>query len=505
MLKREELLDAMSGIREEDILAAARAMGYLPGAAGHRRSFLRPLLIAAVLAALLTATAVAAGLLGRARRLAPMPPDRSGEARQAEIVNGFRGSPTYQGSAQWWEFMARWQDEHGPEPENYRLDFVHGDLDRYLVCTLYRAYAPEQAERLYEIAEEYGLKLCREQVYFSSLEEFYALTGVEPFLREEQAAFWGGYVLEDGAFALDGSLKQGRSSISFRLCRYYTGSIVPFGGAGRLKDYTETEYMTARQEQVFIDLFGPGDMEITYMDPAGETYISLQPFVGYGEDALTACREIADQVSFRALCRSDTRLVQEILDQPTGAEENPEAVAAIRRFQESPAFRAGKEFQDFYEENFYGVSFSGTYGLEGYPDIDEMLEKLSRKYGLTYAREKTRGLGPFKKASVFDNGAWQAGLGWGYDGIHYIPRDALYTMNSNFLEVEAFRRIWPYVTEEGTELIICTQGPTGKGGGYIFLETEDAYILMGLNGGSPGAIEEKAEAFDWDLILKTGG
>ena len=74
MLNEEQLLQAVSGVRPEDILAAGQALGYLPRA--PRRHCWRPLLIAAVLTVLMAATAVAAGLLGRAERLATCWPFR---------------------------------------------------------------------------------------------------------------------------------------------------------------------------------------------------------------------------------------------------------------------------------------------------------------------------------------------------------------------------------------------------------------------------------------------
>ena len=500
MLTEESLLCAIGAVRQEDILSAGQALGYLPGP--RRKQYIRPLLIAAVLTALLAATVVAAGLLGRADRLAPMPPDASGEARQAEIPNGFRGTPTYQGSAQWWEFMARWQLDHGREPVDYSLRFTQGDLDRYLVCSHYEAYDPRQAQALYEIAESHDLQLYREAVYFGfEDEEFYGLTGVRPFLYRKNPKFQGGYVLEDGSFAAEVSLQVETRRLSFHLQRYYSGSIYPFGGAGKLRPYEETAYETAGGYPVFLDVFENGEGEVTYCDPQGETYITLRARLDPERPALETLRQTADAVDFEALCHRDTSRVLALLDRPTGAEKNPAAVNKLEQFQESPVFRAGKEFQAFYEENFYGRCFTGTYGLEGCGDIDRELTRLEEKYGLTCAREKTRGNRISDRASVFSNGAWMAGARRaGY--FHYIPKNALYTMQRNFLDIHAYRRIWEYETEEGQTLVLCTQGPIHSefAGGYALLEQEDAYLLLEFYGSSPDYMEQRVEAMDFTIF-----
>lgn len=503
MLDTNALLDAMSGVREEDILAAGRAMGYLPGGRKQKKNLWRPLLIAAALTALLTATAVAAAILGRAQRLAPMPTDPSGMAQQAEIPNGFRGSPTYQGSSQWWEYRANWDMAHNVKEIDYSLDFTEGDLDRYLVCSLYEAYDREQADKLYEIARQYDLQLYRETVYFGQdPEEFYSLTGVAPFLAQKDLGLWGGHVLEDGSFTAEISLGTGLERRGCDIRRYYTGSIYPFGGAGRIRPYEETEYMTARGFRVYIDVFGPGEAEITYTDPTGETYITLDPYIDPTESALEQCRQAADLVDFEALCQRDTRQVLALLNQPTGAEKNPQAVQKLREFQASPAFQAAKEFSGFYTANFYGPCFTGTYGMEGCGDIDRELDRLGSTYGLRFAREKTRGNADFPRAAVFDSGAWQVSSGRGGRSLHYIPKDALYTMMTDFLDVRAYRRIWDYETKEGQQLVLCTQGPIHSvhAGGYALLETEDAYVKLDFYGGSPQRLEWVTEEFDWTVF-----
>ena len=499
MLSGETLLEAIGQVSQQDILAAGQAMGYLPGGQKRRRSVWRPLLIAAALTVLLTATVVAAGLLGRAERIAPMPPNAIGEERQAEIPNGFRGSPTYQGSADWWQYMAQWEMDHRGEPVDYSLPFIEGDLDRYLVCTLYQAYDEEQARTLWDIAEEYDLKLYRDTVWTrGDPEEFYALTGVKPFLPPRKLELGSAAVLEDGSFILNARMILGGRYESCTVMRYYSGSIFPFGGAALPENFREEDYITAGGEHVFIDLFDYRG-EVTYQDPEGETFITLQLSGTQSPRAL--CMEAADTVDFEALCQRDTQKILEVLNQPTGAEKNPEALAAVRAFQESPAFLGAAEFQAFYEKNFYGPCFTQTAGLPGFEDIDRKLSEVGEKYGLVYAREKHRGNSISRKAQVYDNGAWTLG---DYDPFYYIPKNALCTALPIFPDIRGYRRVWPYETRDGTKLILFTQGPDLSDGSYMLTGTEEAWLLKRVSGGSPRAMEERAEQIDWKA-MKQGG
>ena len=219
MLTQEMLLDAFGSVGELDVEKTAKAMGYLPGR--KSRKVLHTLLIAAALAALLSASALAAGLFGRAERMAPMPVSPQGEERAALIPNGFLGTPTYLGSAEWWAFMAQWEDTHDMLNVDYELEFTKGDLDKYQICGLYQAYDEEQANKLYEIAEKYSLKLYKEQLHYDEYggKQFYELTGCEPFAENQEDSRFCGYVFDDGSFKLETDLQLGEIPVNFTLTR----------------------------------------------------------------------------------------------------------------------------------------------------------------------------------------------------------------------------------------------------------------------------------------------
>ena len=202
----DRLLDAFGGVPEEYVQAAALAMGYLPER--RKKPVIRNLLIAAALTALLAASAMGANLYGRSQQLAQMPPSPEGQQRVALIPNGVQGNPTFQGSAEWWAFMAQWEDSHDPGDISFDLDFTKGDLEKYTTCDLYGAYDPEQADKLYEIAEKYDLKLYTEKLHFDDYggKQFFELTGCEPFAEGMEESRIGGYVFDDGSFRLETEL-----------------------------------------------------------------------------------------------------------------------------------------------------------------------------------------------------------------------------------------------------------------------------------------------------------
>lgn len=520
MLTPEMLLDAMAGVREIDIEKTALRLGYLePPKRGHGR-ILRSLLIAAVIGSLLTATALASTLWRREERLAPMPTNAMGQELVAEIPNGFKGTPTYQGSAEWWEFMADWENQHGWMVYNYEMEFIKDDLDKFLVCQLYRAYDEEQADKLYEIAEKYHLKLYRECVYFNDndgeglgREQFFALSGVEPFFDGEHSPRMDGYIFEDGSFSMGSSVTVAGKQLDYNLCRIRSGSIYPYGGAGLPEDYEESQYENRRGQQVVITLFhhpkSNDSVSIGYVSPDGDTYLEMSLSDVMDEQGVTdwveTAKAAADLVDFQALCVRNEG-AKKILDVPTGAEDNRTAVEKVQDFQNSPVFRAGKDFQDFYTRHFYGNTFSGTYGLAGYEDIDAELTALSETYGLNIAKAKTKGNDFSPDAEVYDNGAWFLQIPVDQYGskkiLHYMPKDALYTRMVHFLDIGQYRRVWKYQTQDGTELVLFTQGPENISGSYALCETQDAYILLRVGGWIPQDMQQTVDAIDWAKLTK---
>lgn len=101
MLNSEMLLNAMIDIDDEYILKTDIMLEYHGPEISKRHLIGRTVLTAAVLTALLTVAAVAAGFWGRKGRTAELPPDTAGHEQRVIIPNGFKDSPTYKGSLEW--------------------------------------------------------------------------------------------------------------------------------------------------------------------------------------------------------------------------------------------------------------------------------------------------------------------------------------------------------------------------------------------------------------------
>ena len=498
----DQFLDAMGGISPEYVEQCAVALGYLPR---KKSKFpIRGLLIAAILTALLAASALAAGLLGRQNRLAEMPPDPAGEKREALIPNSFRGTPTYLGTQEWWAYLAKWKDEHGEAPLDFDLSFTSGNYRNYQICLQYRIYEEELLNKLLEIADRYELNLYRESLMFSDREGFYALSGTEPFLEGDREDRFTGNIYPDGSFWLEGILRQEGEDIIYTVRRMHSNSIYPFGGATEHTDYEEAEYRNARGQQVILNRFATTG-ELGYVSTAGDTFLSFELYFPEEISKLNrfdVLKEIADRVDFEALLKETTG------DQETpdpGAEHHGNAVEKVKAFQGSSVFQAGKEFHSFFTEHFYGAPYREAYGLPGYEDVDAEMERLSQKYQLKIPKAKSLGNNFSEESVVFDNGSFCYRSPQGPYGVeltlHYMPKDALYTGMYLFTDIEGYRRVWEYETESGVDLILYAEGPERTGSSFALYEDEHIYILLDFGGGNPQTMLSHIEQIPWDLLL----
>ena len=497
-MKSGDILSAMSGIRNGYVEDTAAAMGYMEAGKKTGGRIWRTVLIAAVIAALMTAAALASGLLGRGEREAELPPDTRGEERSVYIPNGFKDSPTYKGSAEWWTEAVSHFDEAG----GLRFDPELGDESEedWLISRMYFVQSPEMLEKLYGIAEKYSLRLYTEKLGFSDWDKFRELTGAGSFTGKEPESVWG-YVFEDASFRAELTAEIEGENCIFTVSRIKTGSIYPFQSFNTgTETLSEENYMTAGGEPVSVSVYSDATAVISYVSPDGETYIeiSVPDISGDSGEAAELGRKTADAVSFSALCTENGRAA-EMLSQPRWAEDQRDIMKKLRDFEESPVYKAAQEFQEFFTENFYGFCFTGTYGMEGYQDIDAELRRLGDKYGLRYAEAASQGNEFSPDARVYNNGAWyfEEQRDSGFMQYHYIPKTALYTGLIHYASIDEYRRCWEYTTACGEKVLLFCDGPDKKSGPYAFYETGSAYVLVQLSCTDIGIMERDADSIDW--------
>ena len=517
-MKSIDLARAIGDAKDADLLSAHDAAEH----SGHSKKAIRILLVAAALTAFLTMTAAAVTLWTRFQRMAPMPETPSGETRAAMIHNGFRGTPTYQGTAEWFAYMAQWTDTHGLTVPNYDLEFTKGDLDYYKTCNLYHIFDQEQANKLYEISDKYDLILYQDLITVDDMdngENFFKLSGCKPFTEDLADERFCGYVFEDGSFKLEeGFLIEGET-IRTDIHKIHSGVLYPFGGADDDDTiHREEAYVTARGQAVMLDFPQnspyPFPAYIYYVSDDGEIFIEVSIFDLYSSEETNYVRlakALADSIDFTAMEPSDGT-AHELLNYRTAAEDNPELVQRLEKIRSSYAMQIPSVFEKYYlespEYDIQTLRYFGVYDTEKYPDLAEKLRELSEAYDLTYATETTLGNAFFDNAVVYDNGAWRAEFPFDrFDSmatLHYIPRTALYTGWEGLAEISEYREVWEYTAADGTELLCFSSGPEfgqGAAGHGMILETQDGWLILEA-WGIPHIMMKAADMVDWAGIVK---
>ena len=265
MLTPVELLSALGGIKKEYVLETQEALGYMAeGQHGRHRKIWRVALVAAVIAALLTVTVYALGWLGLQERSfgTPAPsfptprlppqtetaPRETGEIAHFVSMNGYTDSTEYKANAEWVAFY--WDYVQNTEID-YNSGFLDGAEQDYIeICHYYGCSDKTMADKLFEIAERYGLKLHTWRDTPATGKDFYPMAGTGRFLTENA---WGnGYIYEDGSFKMEGRVGTGdvpensggeAKVYGFNMFKNLAGTVIPyFISNDDPENYTEWEY-----------------------------------------------------------------------------------------------------------------------------------------------------------------------------------------------------------------------------------------------------------------------
>lgn len=252
---------------------------------------LRIVLIAAILSALFAATAYAAGWFGlRERSLSTgiqvdsFSKTEDGEWKEQEkeavlfIPAGYKDSDEYKASEEWFLFDLTYREDMIDRCVAAGLgawDWLDDEGATELLGDSVRIYSAgdvPMAEKLLEICEKYSLKLHSSRVFPTDMQEFYRLSGTEPFGADMGTA----YVFEDGSYLLEGSFLYQGEYLDYSLERHIEGTLPPFTRRlGDPESYEEWGYTTSRGCTVCIDWSKEADW-LYY------TYEQREPVLNYG-------------------------------------------------------------------------------------------------------------------------------------------------------------------------------------------------------------------------------
>ena len=242
------------------------------------RPVYRTLLIAAAVAALLIGTALAVyqitiqdTLTGEryTQKIKVWDDEASGEPEYFEVerlkmsLNGLPDSPEYKAAVEWTEWNTAWQEENpDPRAELGVDDSWHETPDNY--AYFYGASFNEQAEKLDEIAEKYGLKLHTVRAPLETEEELCAVLGVSELAADIVKGI-DGTVYEDGSFLFSAVLQED-PEVRVEMCLAVKGSLRLFRGFIDA-DYEEWSYTTVNGTPVALALADVSAYPDMWLDP----------------------------------------------------------------------------------------------------------------------------------------------------------------------------------------------------------------------------------------------
>lgn len=323
-MTKEQFFDAFGQIDGAYVLAAGDALyGKAETARVSYKKLVRTLIIAAVIAALLTLTAYAAGWFGLTSRVINDPgssaiPGKAGEAvsrlhtvhhRDYVSLGGVIGSAEYQAAAEWLAFRGDYADKKTAEQtEQGQPYYEWRDLERSFapdegtreICRLYQVWDGTMWAKLQEIAARYGLALHTERR---------AITNAGDQSRE-----YGAY--EDGSFHISASAVIAQERYLYEVYLEKNGCL-PCNNmtAGGACEYEEWEYTTGRGDKVSIavrdvstnETWAQYELLVFYSgDGAVMTVKASYGCQRVNGDEKLFAESLADSIDFSAVAGADT-------------------------------------------------------------------------------------------------------------------------------------------------------------------------------------------------------
>lgn len=324
-MTKEQFFDAFGQIDGAYILAAGDALyGKAETARVSYKKLVRTLIIAAVIAALLTLTAYAAGWFGLAGRVindpggSSLPGEAGGTVDRLHTVHhrdyislgGVIGSAEYQAAAEWLAFKGEYADKKTAEQtEQGQPYYEWRDLERSFaadnetkeICRLYQVWDETMWAKLQEIAARYGLALHTERRAIAN--------------AGDQSREHGAY--EDGSFHISASAMVAQERYLYEVYLEKNGCL-PCDDmtAGGPYEYEEWEYTTSRGDKVSIAVRDVStnetwaQYELLVFYSGDGAVMTVRASYGYqrgeGGDEKLFAESLADSIDFSAVAGADT-------------------------------------------------------------------------------------------------------------------------------------------------------------------------------------------------------
>ena len=249
------------------------------------------LLVAAAVVTALSAAALAVYQYGFRDAVMENVPQRTlgdeMETKDRLSLNGFRGSPEYQAYLEWETWNETWVQENPDWFKNRGVDDSYYETDE-VYSHIYQAYSREQADKLDEIMEKYGLTLHTARESFYTEAQLCAMLGIGD-LFDERYEVHGEYVFNDGTFYAYASVDVDGQELDVSVFNAVKGSISMISG-NMPEEYEEWNYVT------------PSGIEVVFVSD------------GEGACMLTGLQGTYVYMGFSTALHRDTTLTRELLE-----------------------------------------------------------------------------------------------------------------------------------------------------------------------------------------------
>ena len=386
MLNSDYILKAMNGIHEEQVVLAGDLLGYTEGAQ-HRRGHggvWRIALIAAIIAVLFSMTAYALDWFGLQSRLTIGPEAASlveEYGRPEEVgylsMNSYGDTPAAQAHMEWTQFYWDYTASKRAEAEAAGLDVYDWDANAWEpedeelrnISDIYGAYDKTMFDKLMEIRDKYDVRMHTMIWTPPTDEDFFRITGAEPFTHEKPNHSVCEYIYDDGSF----KFSAGGDWYNFTLIRGTLGALDPSLNTVQPEDYEEWQYTTSSGNLIDIAWSGYDDGSgggfMFYQE--GDYLVTVFFGVGDGENV----EKLAELIDFSAACKGDWEKAQaamkEAMESNTRLPETAVVVnddLTLEAFLQTPECMALNEFYQLYAEHV-GIQYdmTGFMGVYGHP------------------------------------------------------------------------------------------------------------------------------------------